>query len=61
MIAGMLGAGGGAWLATWKLVLLAACVLFGGMGLVVSVGAVRDLIAMLRDLADRRDETEHDA
>ena len=59
MIAETVAADGGGWVAVWTLVLLAACALFGGMGLIVSVGAVRDLIAMLRDLARKRDEPEH--
>ncbi|MEM7233809.1 MAG: hypothetical protein AAF517_16655 [Planctomycetota bacterium] len=38
------------WLSTWKAVVIAALVIFGGMGVVVGAGAVRDLFSMLEDL-----------
>lgn len=39
------------WVAAWKVVVIAALVLFGVMGVVVGIGAVRDLLSMLRDLS----------
>lgn len=50
MMAEIIQAGENGWLTTWKVVLLVVGVLFAGMGAVVSVGAVRDLFSMFRDL-----------
>lgn len=49
----LLQAGWG-WVTIWKFVVVSALLLFGVMGVVVTIGAIRDLFSMLRDL--RRDE-----
>ncbi len=51
MIAQILAVENAAWLATWKLVVLATSGIFAAMVVVVSIRAVGDLRLLLRDLS----------
>jgi len=48
------------WLNIWKIVLLLVLMIFSGMAVIVSVGAVRDLFSMFRDLTNIQDQSGSD-
>ena len=52
MIPDVLAMSDAVWLTTWEWLIVGACLLFAGMAVVVSIGAVGDLRAMLRDLSE---------
>ena len=53
MTLGWLNPDAGTWLTIWQVVVIGTCTLFAGLVLGASVGAVRDLRIMLRDLSDK--------
>ena len=60
MMLGWLELGGETWLTIWKVVVIGTVALFAALVLGASVGAVRDLGHLLRDLSDKPSTPDED-